>query len=231
MVHVWLGSTRISKRELAAKLIWLTSIGMVWLVGPVKEDTVRSIMAYYFKQKGIEAIPQKGPGPDFLHAGSAIEIKGSDSGFDRAIRQFIEYSFTGKYKGLSVAFPHDFLDGNRLIAFHAFCTAVYEIRRPDDVTTYVVGDDKDSYYVKRFAGLLFAKEVLDWIPIRYANLSRQEKGLTKSTQIVRQEVRDVTSLISEVTNWMLQYKPDAILPKTAINHTTSQTQPTAKSPP
>ena len=52
----------------------------------ITEDTVKLIMTLYFKDKRIKAVSQKGPGPDFLHKGEAIETKGSHYPFDRAIQ-------------------------------------------------------------------------------------------------------------------------------------------------
>jgi len=118
-------------------------------------------MAHYFKVKRINAIPQKphAAGPDFLKAGEAIEVKGTNSSFDGAIQQFLEYLFTGKYKGLSVAFPHDFLDTRKLIGFRVFCDAAsYVIGRMARVSIYLLTEDENSYYVRNFFG---CKEIVD----------------------------------------------------------------------
>lgn len=115
------------------------------------EATVRNVMAYYFKLEKVEvkATPQEGSGPDFLQAGHAIEVKGSDADFMPAIRQFIDYLLTGNFQRLSVAFPHDVLAASwKLAAFGAFCEAASGAGQ--SVPTYLLTEDKNFYYVRRF---------------------------------------------------------------------------------
>jgi len=114
------------------------------------ETTVREIMTYYFKleKSDVKAMPKEGSGPDFLQAGRAIELKGTNSDFSRAIQQFIDYLLTGNYQGLSVAFPHDLLDAGKMATFVAFCQVATAMNQ--SVPTYILTEDETFYYVRRF---------------------------------------------------------------------------------
>jgi hypothetical protein len=180
----------------------------------IDEDTVKQLMTEYFKLKDIKATAQKGSGPDFLEAGTAIEIKGSKSDFDRAMRQFIEYLLSGKYKGLSVAFPHDFLDAGRLAKFMAL-GEIAERAMNQYVRTYILTDDKNFYYVKSFN---YGREV--WIAIleniikqHYAERVDQYSELTKKA---KEDFKDFDQTLQENLSQSIREKSDQMFSKSAL---------------
>lgn len=180
----------------------------------IDEDTVKQIMTEYFKLKDIKATAQKGSGPDFLEAGTAIEIKGSKSDFDRAMRQFIEYLLSGKYKGLSVAFPHDFLDAGRLAKFMAL-GEIAERAMSQYVRTYILTDDKYFYYVKSFN---YGREV--WIAIlaniikqHYTTQVDQSSELTKKA---KEDFRDFDQTLQENLGQSIKEESDRMFLKSAL---------------
>ncbi len=71
----------------------------------MQEETVRNVLATYLKQQGHKPILAKGAGPDIMHDGTALEVKGSDSDLREALNQLTKYSFT--YPALELGLPVD----------------------------------------------------------------------------------------------------------------------------
>lgn len=180
----------------------------------LNEPTVKKIMTHYFKLKGIKAVLQAGPGPDFLEAGQAIEIKGTDSNFEGAIEQFIDYLFTGKYKGLSVAFPHDLIDVGKLARFTALCEAATAINRP--IPVYIVAGINDSYHVRLFGN---GREVwtafLQQLSQQYSKIRQEYYKIRHDPNALarraREEFMDIDRTLQENLRQLIQAKSDRIL--------------------
>lgn len=152
-----------------------------------------------------------------LEAGTAIEIKGSKSDFDRAMRQFIEYLLSGKYKGLSVAFPHDFLDAGRLAKFMAL-GEIAERAMNQYVRTYILTDDKNFYYVKSFN---YGREV--WIAIveniikqHYAERVDQYSELAKKA---KEDFKDFDQTLQQNLSQLIREGSDQMFSKSALPQT------------
>ena len=182
----------------------------------MNENTVREIMARYFETKGIQAVRQKGSGPDFLEGGNAVELKGTASDFDRATRQFVNYILTSKYKGLTVAFPHDFLNAGKLCKFGIFCQAALAIDQA--VPTYLLAEDNSFYYVRKFD---YGKDVLldilkeineQYYKVRLAAATWQKEVAKKADK----DFKDLEQLLLSELRRLVQAKPDLSIPKSSI---------------
>lgn len=173
-------------------------------------------MAYYFEEKRIQAVRQKGSGPDFLEGGNAIELKGTNSDFDRATQQFVNYILTGKYGGLAVAFPCDFFDAGKLAKFAAFCQAAQAINQA--VPTYLLAEDDSFYYVKKFD---YGKDVL---PTILAEIYRQYNNvwLTATTWQVEvakkadEDFKDSEHLLLRNLRKLVQTNSDLLIRKSSL---------------
>lgn len=87
------------------------------------ENTVKSAIAKYLDvHRKIKAKPTKGAGPDFIFDGEIIETKGSDSNFDRAVKQMLDYA--PKYKGLSFAFPIQAFTAQRVMQLNVLASVI-----------------------------------------------------------------------------------------------------------
>lgn len=81
----------------------------------MKEGQLKKVMTKYFEIKREAFKVQKGPGPDILKEGTALEIKGSIFKVPQALGQLTRYALN--YGGLEVAFPLHTLDLPQAFSF------------------------------------------------------------------------------------------------------------------
>ena len=176
------------------------------------EDTVKLVMSHYFKLKDEKATLQRGSGPDFLIAGEAIELKGTNSDFDSAVRQFIDYLLTGKYKGLRVAFPNDFLDAGRLAKFTAFCHLAAIINQW--VPTYIIAEDENLYYVRKFD---YGKEIWSLVIQEMCKqYSVKKEDLHDLARKANEEFKNYDIIMQDNIRRIVQEKPDTTFLKSSL---------------
>jgi hypothetical protein len=116
----------------------------------ITEKKVRRIMVRYFKEKNIKVIAARGPGPDFLYCGKAIEMKGNGAKgaeFNRAISQFIKYVF--QYSTLEIALPIEILTADNLIRLDLLSRMVWESLHKK-IKAHLITSYKHEYFVKDF---------------------------------------------------------------------------------
>lgn len=86
---------------------------------------MKVIVARYLKDvKKVNAKPTRGAGPDFIFGGQIIETKGSESGFDRTVKQMLEYA--PKYSGLTLAVPVGFFTAEKVMQLNALAKVIYK---------------------------------------------------------------------------------------------------------
>lgn len=114
------------------------------------EHVVREIARRYFEALGRPVSFKKGAGPDILHEGIVIEMKGKPGlrGKRRrkSIHQFATYAF--EHTGLEVFFPLDSLDLALLASLYALEAAVHNLKLPEKrpVVLYLATQLQDSRY-------------------------------------------------------------------------------------
>lgn len=180
------------------------------------EPVVKQIMAHYFKVKDVKAVQQKGSGPDFLEEGSAVELKGTKGGFDRAIRQFVNYTLIGKYRALSVAFPYDFLDAGKLARFSLFCEAAWGIGQI--VRTYILSEDNSFYYVAKFDdGRHVLPSVLSQIHDEYYKVKSERSNWQREiAKKATEEFEDSERMLLNNLRKLVERKPDLTILKSSL---------------
>lgn len=108
------------------------------------EELAQKIMAIYLKiEWGVKLKPRKS-GPDFLHKGKAIEVKGSDLKVANAVLQFARY--TNEYTDFGLAFPYDALSGKNLIQIHVLSKIWYTMFNKF-LTVYLIREQSERYGV------------------------------------------------------------------------------------
>lgn len=179
---------------------------------------VKEIMAHYFKTKNIKAVLQKGSGPDFLEEGTAVELKGSKSGFDRAIRQFVNYTLLGKYRALSVAFPYDFLDAGKLVRFTLFCEAAWGVGQT--VRTYILSEDDSFYYVAKFDhGRYVLPAVLNQIQTQYYEVKSKHSDWPREiAKKAAEEFDDSERMLLDHLHKLVSKNADSMILKSSFPH-------------
>lgn len=108
------------------------------------EETARDLVASHLKVRGQRPILQKGPGPDILLDGTALEVKGSK--FDRgdALKQFIRYAFA--YRDLEVALPPDAVELKLLAQLKALEALIRfrDVPRERQIRVYILDADESG---------------------------------------------------------------------------------------
>ena len=168
----------------------------------IPEPIAIKISELYFKERlRNPPIRQLSGAPDFLIEGQAIEVKGSDSDFNRAMLQFFDYTL--KYITLFVVFPTDFLSSSsRLFKFNLLCNSS---NRLHGKTIYVVliCEVDDYYYVREIAGYMLLREVTD-------EIANEKKAI--------KEIRSLNKHIQHACFQFVRKKPDKIIPKSIIEN-------------
>lgn len=116
----------------------------------MKEETMRLVMIKYFQSKSIEAIPQRGAGPDLHIKGKGVvEVKGSKYDFAKMLRQLADYAM--KNPEVALALPYDGLNFDRV---HQLTVLSFLIEQIDSkFTLYVVAsapEGNNFFYVQHF---------------------------------------------------------------------------------
>jgi len=91
----------------------------------IDEKTVRSVVQKYLEiHRKIRTKPTRGAGPDFIFNGEIVETKGSKFGFDRAVKQMLDYA--SKYRELSLALPAEAFTAQRVMQLNALGKIIYK---------------------------------------------------------------------------------------------------------
>jgi len=115
----------------------------------LEEEEVKRVIGAYFRQRNIKAARQKGPGPDFLCEGVAIETKPTDVDFDRAFDQYVSYAF--KYAGLWIVLPEDAIDTRSFVRLYLM-DQVLSKKYSRQVKLYIVAKRTEAeYHVREFS--------------------------------------------------------------------------------
>lgn len=94
-------------------------------LSPLTENVVKAVIAKYLTDiKKVKVKPTRGAGPDFIFGGQIIETKGSDSDFDRTIRQMLEYA--PKYTSITLAVPVGFFTAQRVLQLNTLAKVIYK---------------------------------------------------------------------------------------------------------
>jgi len=175
----------------------------------VKEETMKLIMAEYFERNKIKAVPISGAGPDFLEGGKAIEVKGSEADFGKAMNQYCDYLLTGKYKDLAIALPVDLLDSKGLASLSIICMIAWNTgyKRID---TYLVAERGDWYYLRKLDGSSILGEVLGRVS---SNLEQKKEEPAKMAEIAKKELKQIDSALRAALVELVTEKPDMTLTK------------------
>lgn len=92
----------------------------------MNEEVVRRVMIEYFKSRGWEVIPQKGPGPDLhLRDKGVAEVKGSKFKFADMLKQLVDYA--KKNTEVRFALPFDALNYEQAGQVDALGTMINQI--------------------------------------------------------------------------------------------------------
>jgi len=171
----------------------------------IKEDTVIKIVQRFFEREGIKPIRQR-TGVDFILKGKAIEVKGSNSKFNRSLLQLSDYIL--KYSGLILIFPTDFLSSpSRLFNFQLLCSLASSLAHMS--IEVVLVDEKNEYYYLR--KLSSAHTLLNDITYQIAHrLIDEEKGM-------KEILENLNTYIQKAFSRIVEEKPDIIIPETTIN--------------
>lgn len=105
----------------------------------MQEELAREIMSEYLADLWKAKPRARASGPDFLHEGNAIEMKGSDFRWQDHVRQFTTY--VQEYASVGLAFPTDALDAGNLVQMHLFTLLSFE-SFGKSVAIYLVTDSK-----------------------------------------------------------------------------------------
>jgi hypothetical protein len=171
------------------------------------EATVKKIMARYFQSNKVNAIPTAGAGPDFLVEGKAIEVKGSDADFNKAVDQYCDYLLTGRFSGLAISFPID------LVSVPANLLKVATLGRIAWETTsryvgvYLVTTDLKNFYYLRY--LPYSDQLLNEIMDRIS--SRSKRTISDSANLAKEakdDLRWISTTILEALHEYVTEKPD-----------------------
>jgi hypothetical protein len=170
----------------------------------IKEDTMIKIAEKFFERENIKPIRQK-TGVDFIFQGKAIEVKGSNSKFNRSLSQFLDYAL--KYSGLTLIFPTDFLSNpSRLFNFHLWYTLASKLTQRS-IEVVLVSESDEFYYLKKsYSAHSFISDINDQI---VNNLINKKKGM-------KEIFENLNSYIQKAFSRIVEEKPDMIIPKSII---------------
>ncbi len=175
----------------------------------MKEETVRCVMIEYFRSKNVEAIPQRGAGPDLHIKGKGVvEMKGTKTDFHRLLRQLVDYA--KKNANVGLALPFDGLDNKKIVQLLAleFLVSQYmesELKlyivayAPENDGSFLVRDCKDVGEVRAMMGLLSLEGLNPKDPsnttgvavesiIRYSPVEELKKNMTVDHRVSRVEL-------------------------------------------
>ncbi|KPV63624.1 MAG: hypothetical protein AOA66_0756 [Candidatus Bathyarchaeota archaeon BA2] len=170
----------------------------------IEEDTVIKIAERFFEREKIKPIRQK-TGVDFIFQGKAIDVKGSDSKFNYALSQFLDYTL--KYAGLMLIFPTDFLSSpSRLFKFHLLCNLASSLAHKSMEVVLVSEDDK-FYYLKKFSsGHILLNDITYQIAYHIVDEKRRMKEI----------LENLNSNIQKACSEIVEDTPDMIIPKSFV---------------
>ena len=89
----------------------------------MEEELACQVISRYLERYWGVRLNRRSSGPDFLHKGNAIEVKGSDFHWSDNVQQFARYA--QEYGEVGIAFPTDALDTWNLIQMHVFASLSY----------------------------------------------------------------------------------------------------------
>lgn len=84
----------------------------------MEEEQTQEIMSKYLEGLWKVKLKPKKSGPDFLHKGDVVEVKGSNFKWHVEVKQFAQYA--QEYDEVGLAFPTDALDTRNLVQLDAF---------------------------------------------------------------------------------------------------------------
>lgn len=93
-------------------------------LSPMQEELAQEIISEYLADLWKVKPRRRASGPDFLHEGNAIEVKGSDFRWQDHVGQFTKY--VHEYASVGLAFPTDALDAWNLTQMHVFTLLSFE---------------------------------------------------------------------------------------------------------
>ena len=170
----------------------------------IKENTVIQIAERFFKREKIEPRRQK-VGVDFIFEGKAIEVKGSNSNFNLALSQFLDYGL--KYSGLMVIFPTDFLSKpSRLFNFHLLCILVSSLAHKS-IEVVLVSEDDDFYYLKKIiSGHILLNDIASQIAYH----------IVDEKETMKEILGNLNTYIEKACLRIAKEKTDMMIPKSII---------------
>lgn len=168
----------------------------------IKEPVMIKIAEIYNKRKllGWERLPSGNP--DFLYRGQALEVKGSDSDFNRALHQFSNYA--RRYSTLKVMFPVDFLyNSSRVFKFNLLYNSIH-VLEDKTISLILVSEESEFYYLKEF----IPSQLLNEISYKIAN---QKEGMPQILSHLKSYLLDALTKICKEKPDMIIHKSDVQL--------------------
>ncbi len=114
-------------------------------LSPLTENVVKAVIAKYLNDvKKVKVKATRGAGPDFIFGGQIVETKGSDSDFDRMVKQMFEYA--PKYTSLVLALPVGFFTAQRVLQLNSLAKVIYKQHTRILTILSVLVEQPSNYY-------------------------------------------------------------------------------------